>query len=196
VSESTSPSIIEIRRGLAALAKRIGAVRERSIDPCDIATLMRLIVALEAFIPGLDEAPDSHGAAAQETAAQGALMHARPGLALSRALHGLSLAPHHPGLHHLVANACLDLGWVREATRILLHVLWIHPGHVGARSDLDAAGLVRPMARGDEDGWSRNEPSSDYGSTMPIWHPGPEQMRLWFDDEESGGNDGVGRRAA
>ena len=50
-------------------------------------------------------------------------------------------------LCYQAACACIELGGVETALRLLYHTLWIHPGHANARRDLEA---LRSFLEGEE----------------------------------------------
>jgi len=131
------PTMEEIRSILADMARCVVSDEDPTLDPVIRAGIRRAIDELERFIPGLDPAPDAEGARHMVSAAGNALLAGRPRVALSRALRGLSYAPHHPELHYLAASSCFELAASSEAVSLLAHTLWIHPGHEKARRELD-----------------------------------------------------------
>ena len=138
MSASSQPSLGDITRALAALADRITDANDAFPEPFVSQTLRSATTALEHFIPGLEPPPDGDAARGLLRGAEVALHRGDPLEGLSRALRGLSFAPHDPGLWYTAASACFELGGVEDALRLLYHTLWIHPGHRGAREDLEA----------------------------------------------------------
>ena len=131
--------IEEITRTFAMLAEQIAPEEtEPALEPFDRLSLKRALEELRGYIPGLDVPPSASAARALQRASGIALDKGRAREALSRALRGLSFAPHDPGLCYLAASACFELGEAESALRLLHHTLWIHPGHPGARGDLEA----------------------------------------------------------
>ncbi|OGF10431.1 MAG: hypothetical protein A2W00_01405 [Candidatus Eisenbacteria bacterium RBG_16_71_46] len=131
--------ITEITRTFAMLAEQISPDEtEPALEPFDRQSLKRALEELRRYIPGLDPPPSPAAARALQRAAAIALDKGRGHEALARALRGLSFAPHDPGLCYLAASACFELGEAESALRLLHHTLWIHPGHPGARTDLEA----------------------------------------------------------
>jgi hypothetical protein len=138
VSESPLPALSDITRALAALANRVSDSEELPPEPFVSQTLRSAVATLERYIPGLDPAPDPDAARGLLRGAEVALHHGDEREALSRALRGLSFAPHDPGLWYVAASACFELGGVEDSLRLLYHTLWIYPGHRAAREDLEA----------------------------------------------------------
>jgi tetratricopeptide (TPR) repeat protein len=138
VSDSTHPTISDITLALARLADRVAESNALGLEPYVRYTLRRALQELELHIPGLDEPPDLESAQRYAIAAEAALTRGQDREALARALRGLACAPHHPHLFYLAASACFELGAVEDSLRLLYHTLWIHPGHVRARQDLEA----------------------------------------------------------
>jgi hypothetical protein len=138
VSESNHPTISDITLALARLADRVGESTAIGLEPYVRYTMRRALQELELHIPGLDEPPDPESAQRYAVAAEAALTRGQDREALARALRGLACAPHHPHLFYLAASACFELGAIEDALRLLYHTLWIHPGHVRARQDLEA----------------------------------------------------------
>jgi Flp pilus assembly protein TadD len=132
------PSQSEIALALAQLADRVTRNKDETLDPFVTHTLRAAVNALEFHIPGLEPAPDFEAARGLLRGAEAALHRGDPAEALSRALRGLSFAPHDPSLWYTAGSACFELGQVEDALRLLCHVLWIHPGHRTARADLEA----------------------------------------------------------
>jgi len=138
VSKSPRPSLSEITRSLTALADRVAGSDESLPEPYISERLRAAVTALQSFIPGLEPAPDPDAARGMLRGAEVALQRGDGREGLSRALRGLSYAPHHPGLWYVAASASFELGGVEDALRLLYHTLWIHPGHRAARDDLQA----------------------------------------------------------
>lgn len=153
------PSFQDILDAFGRLGERVAASSTTQLDPLIEISVRRAMKELRRFIPGLDPPPDPEAARFLVRAANAAMEDNDAREALSRTLRGLSFAPHHPGLWFLTATACFDYGELNMAVRVLRHVLWIHPGHTGARRDLEALvtymgdqGIAIPPA--DEEPWS------------------------------------------
>jgi len=155
MSEPSRPQLHDITVVLAHLGDRARDDAGPGIDPIIAASLRRALEELERFIPGLDPAPDAEAAGSMLESARGALRRGRCRESLSRALRGLAFAPHHPDLHYVAGVSCLELGAVDPAIALLLHALWIHPGHPEARADLEA---LDAFAQG---AWSGAAPELD-----------------------------------
>ena len=138
LSESALPSLQDILDALERLSERTAVSPSSRLDPFISASLRRACEELRRFIPGLETPPDADAARFLARAAYAALEDGDSREALSRALRGLSFAPHHPGLFFAAASACFEYGAVEDAIRLLRHTLWIHPGHTAARRDLEA----------------------------------------------------------
>jgi tetratricopeptide (TPR) repeat protein len=138
VSQSSHPSLQEILDAFARLGERVSASPSSRLDPFVSISMRRACEELRRFIPGLDAPPDPEAARFLARAAYAAMEDNDAREALSRALRGLSFAPHHPGLYFVAATACFEFGAVEDALRLLRHTLWIHPGHSAARRDLEA----------------------------------------------------------
>ena len=138
MSASSRPSLAEITRALAALADRVAESNESPPEPFISERVRAAVTALQTFIPGLEPAPAPEAARGLLQGAELALQRGDGREGLSRALRGLSFAPHHPALWYVAASASFELGAVEDALRLLYHVLWIHPGHRAARDDLQA----------------------------------------------------------
>jgi len=141
VSESTHPSMREILEAFERLAERVSSGSSSRLDGFVSLSLRRACEELRRFVPGFDTPPDAEGARYMARAANAALEDGDARETLARAIRGLSLAPHHPGLFYLAASACFEFGAVEDAMRLLRHTLWIHPGHRPARRDLSALNL-------------------------------------------------------
>lgn len=141
MSDSTQPSMQEILDALERVADRVATGSSSRLDGFVSLSLRRACEELRRFIPGLDPAPDAEGARFLARAGHASLEDGNAREALARALRGMALSPHHPGLHYLAASACFEFGAVEDAMRLLRHTLWIHPGHRPARRDLSALNL-------------------------------------------------------
>ena len=141
VSDSTQPTLEEILAALERLGERVASGAASRLDGFVSLSLRRACEELRKYIPGLDLPPDAEGARFLARSAHAALEDGNAREALSRALRGMALAPHHPGLFYLAASACFEFGAVEDAVRLLRHTLWIHPGHRPARRDLSALNL-------------------------------------------------------
>ena len=141
MSESTHPSMQEILEAFERLAERVTSGSNTRLDGFVSLSLRRSCEELRRFVPGLESPPDASGARYMSRAAHAALEDGDAREALARAIRGLSLSPHHPGLFYLAASACFEVGAVEDAVRLLRHTLWIHPGHRPARRDLSALNL-------------------------------------------------------
>jgi hypothetical protein len=141
VSDSTQPTLDEILAALERLGDRVAASSASRLDGFVSLSLRRACEELRRFIPGLDLPPDAEAARFLARASHAALEDGDARESLSRALKGMALAPHHPGLYYLAASACFEFGAVEDAVRLLRHTLWIHPGHRPARRDLSALNL-------------------------------------------------------
>lgn len=138
MANSSHPSLQDITDAFARLGERVAASPSSRLDPFVSISLRRACEELRRFIPGLDSPPDPEAARFLARAAYAAMEDNDAREALSRALRGLSFAPHHPGLFFVAATACFEFGAVEDAIRLLRHTLWIHPGHTAARRDLEA----------------------------------------------------------
>jgi hypothetical protein len=181
VAPSSHPSLQEILDAFARLGERVSASPSSRLDPFVSISMRRACEELRRFIPGLDAPPDPEAARFLARAAYAAMEDNDAREALSRALRGLSFAPHHPGLFFVAATACFEFGAVEDALRLLRHTLWIHPGHSAARRDLEALSAYM------QERW--NSPgsfTSEEAAATDDGAPGPE---LAFDDlaeQESG----------
>jgi len=181
VPESSRPSIDEIAVVFAHLADRVAAERGRTLDPMVRLSITRAINELKRHIPGLEPPADAGAAAALSSASADALRRGRLRAGLSRALRGLSFSLHHPELHYLAGSACLQLGAAEEAVRLLHHALWIHPGYLPARQDLEALAAFHEDAAA--------VPDADTGeATASRFELLDEdrQGQLWRDDDLEG----------
>jgi hypothetical protein len=160
VTNSSHPTLAEISVVFAHLSDRVSAEQDRELDPVVTLSLQRALVELRRFIPGLDAPPDPHAARFFASGARAALESGLYRDALARALRGLSFAPHDPNLYHLAGCACLELGSVRDSMDLMLHALWIHPGHPDALRDLECLSTLRTPAH-DQDpdaAWGPGDP--------------------------------------
>jgi len=138
VTESWQPTLDDLAKGLADLADHVSRSKEPALEPYVYQNMRDLTYQLELHIPGLEPPPDRESADVLSRAAQMALDRGDEREALARALRGLSFAPHDPALFYLAASACFETGAVELALRLLYHTLWIHPGHLAARADLES----------------------------------------------------------
>ncbi len=132
------PTLSDVTRALAHLADRVLTRRSLGVEPYVAHTLKLAIGELELLIPGLDPAPNAEAGRAFAEAAEIALRDGDERESLSYALRGLSCSPHDPVLWYRAGSACVELGSLEIALRLLWHALWIHPGYLDARRDLDA----------------------------------------------------------
>jgi hypothetical protein len=165
VTDVPRPTLSDVTRALAHLADRVLTRQALGVEPYVAHSLKLVIGELELLIPGLDPAPNAEAGRAFAEAAEIALRDGDEREALSYALRGLSCSPHDPVLWYRAGSACVELGSLEIALRLLWHALWIHPGYTDARRDLDA--LTSFFDRGediptedflDED---RDEPDAD-----------------------------------
>ncbi len=178
MSESSRPSLDEIAVVLAHLSDRVAFERAPSLDPFVRLSIARAVTELKRHIPGLHVPPDADAAAALATASAEALRRGKLRPALARALRGLSFAPHHPELHYLAGSACLQLGAAEAALRLLQHALWIHPGYLPARRDLES------LAAFHEDARATGDPDAGQRSVSRFEMLDDErQGRLWPDED-------------
>lgn len=148
MSDSTAhPPLDDLLGALEHLSDRVQNSSGPRLDPFVTATLRRITESLRRYVPGLDLPPDPDAARFLARAAFAALEDNDAREAMARALRGLSFAPHHPGLFYVVASSCFEFGAVEDAIRLLRHTLWIHPGHVAARHDLEALVAYRDGQR-------------------------------------------------
>jgi hypothetical protein len=182
VSNSSHPNIQDITDAFTRLGERVAASPTSRLDPFVSISLRRACEELRRFIPGLDAPPDPEAARFLARAAYAAMEDNDAREALSRALRGLSFAPHHPGLFFVAATACFEFGAVEDAIRLLRHTLWIHPGHTAARRDMEALSAYMQERWNSPGGFTAEESAArDEGGDL-----GPE---LAFDDlaeQESG----------
>jgi tetratricopeptide (TPR) repeat protein len=201
---------------LSHLADRVSSESERGIDPIVTVSLARALRELRQFIPGLDTPPDPHAARFFAGGSRSALESGLYHDALARALRGLSFAPHDPQLHYLAACSCFELGSTREAIDLLLHALWIHPGHPEARRDLESLSAYHALpapqrdpsvAEGDGlDSWEEVEDRTlgsdfelvddDPGVPLDDFLSALEWEELPTDEDEPESDDSRGREAA
>jgi hypothetical protein len=138
VPTPSPPTLQEILQSLAYAADRVLVDSSKRLDPFCEATVRRALSELERRIPGLEAPPNADAAHAFLLAGREALERGDERECLAYALRGLSCSPHDPQLCYMSAAACVELGAVETALRLLYHTLWIHPGHVPARRDLEA----------------------------------------------------------
>ena len=138
MTDSPRPALSDVTRALAHLADRVLVRKPLGLEPYVAHTLKLVMNELEQLIPGLDPAPNAEAARAFAEAAEVALRNGDEREALSYTLRGLSCSPHDPVLWYLAGSACIEVGSVEMAMRLLWHALWIHPGYPAARRDLEA----------------------------------------------------------
>ena len=138
MTDSPRPTLNDVTRALAHLADRVLTRKTMGLEPYVAHTLKLVMGELELLIPGLDPAPNAEAARAFAEAAEIALRDGEEREALSYALRGLSCSPHDPVLWYRAGSACVEVGSLEMALRLLWHALWIHPGYADAHRDLDA----------------------------------------------------------
>jgi hypothetical protein len=138
LTDSPRPTLNDVTRALAHLADRVLTRKSLGLEPYVSHTLKLVMGELELLIPGLDPAPNAEAARAFAEAAEIALRDSEEREALSYSLRGLSCSPHDPVLWYRAGSACVELGSLEMAMRLLWHALWIHPGYEAARRDLDS----------------------------------------------------------
>ncbi len=138
MSRPSPPSLQDILQSLAYAADRVLVDSSERLDPFCEATIRRGLTELELRVPGLETPPNADAAHAFLLAGREALERSDGRECLAYALRGLSCSPHDPLLCYLAAAACVEVGAVETALRLLYHTLWIHPGHESARRDLEA----------------------------------------------------------
>ena len=138
MTDSPRPTLSDVTRALAHLADRVLTRKTPGLEPYVAHTLKLVMGELELLIPGLDSAPNAEAARAFAEAAEIALRDGDEREALSYALRGLSCSPHDPVLWYYAGSACVEVGGLEMALRLLWHALWIHPGYADARRDLDS----------------------------------------------------------
>jgi hypothetical protein len=222
VSQRSRPTLRDLTVVLSHLADRVSSDTTVALDPIVTVSLQRALRELRQFIPGLDAPPDPHAARFFAGGARSALESGLYHDTLARALRGLSFAPHEPQLHYLAACACFELGSVREAVNLLLHTLWIHPGHLEARRDLESLSAYHalpppgrdPAAVEDDslESWEQVEdrtlgsdfelvdddpgvPLDDFLSALE-WEDLPSDLAGEESDDQSDADDERGREAA
>lgn len=138
MTDSPRPTLNDVTRALAHLADRVLTRKSMGLEPYVTHTLKLVMGELELLIPGLDPAPNAEAARAFAEAAESALRDGEEREALSYALRGLSCSPHDPVLWYRAGSACVEVGSLEIALRLLWHALWINPGYADAHRDLDA----------------------------------------------------------
>ena len=138
MTDSPRPTLNDVTRALAHLADRVLTHHSAGLEPYVAHTLKLVMGELELLIPGLDPAPNAEAARAFAEAAEIALREGEEREALSYALRGLSCSPHDPVLWYRAGSACVEVGGMEIALRLLWHALWIHPGYADAQRDLVA----------------------------------------------------------
>ncbi len=136
--DSPRPTLNDVTRALAHLADRVLTHKSVGLEPYVTHTLKLVMGELELLIPGLDPAPNAEAARAFAEAAEIALREGEEREALSYALRGLSCSPHDPVLWYRAGSACVEVGSLEMALRLLWHALWINPGYTDAQRDLAA----------------------------------------------------------
>jgi tetratricopeptide (TPR) repeat protein len=163
VTDSPRPTLNDVTRALAHLADRVLTHKSVGLEPYVAHTLKLVMGELELLIPGLDPAPNAEAARAFAEAAEIALREGEEREALSYALRGLSCSPHDPVLWYQAGSACVEVGSLEMALRLLWHALWINPGYADAHRDL--AALTSFFDAGDnipiEDFRAGDEPGED-----------------------------------
>ena len=138
MTDSPRPTLSDVTRALAHLADRVLTRKSPGLEPYVAHTLKLVMGELEMLIPGLDPAPNAEAARAFAEAAEIALREGEEREALSYALRGLSCSPHDPVLWYYAGSACVEVGSLELALRLLWHALWINPGYADAHRDLAA----------------------------------------------------------
>jgi tetratricopeptide (TPR) repeat protein len=138
VNDVPRPTLSDVTRALAHLADRVLVRKSLGLEPYVAHTLKLVLDELERLIPGLEPVPNAEAARAFAEAAEIALQNGDEREALSYALRGLSCSPHDPVLWYRAGAACIEVGSLETALRLLWHALWIHPGYPDARRDLEA----------------------------------------------------------
>ena len=149
MSDASRPQLGDITRAFAQLADRALTMKSAGLDPFVAGTLRLALRELELYIPGLEPPQNAEAARAFGDAAEIAIRNGDEREALSYALRGLSCSPHDPTLWYLAGSACIELGGIETAIRMLHHALWIHPGHREARRDLESLTSFFDGAEGD-----------------------------------------------
>jgi hypothetical protein len=180
MSDASRPSLAELAVVFTHLADRVVSDPGPTLAPIICTSLRRAVVELECFIPGLDPPPDAKTARILAVAAAAAMERSEAREALARALRGLAFAPHHPELHYIAASACFELGAATDALLLLGHVLWIHPGHEGARRDLESLSMMRGPRVAQPSGPTAPPRSTSFGAA-----PGPMHFDPWAEDPEA-----------
>ncbi len=138
VTDPWIPTLEDITKALTEISDRVADSTAPVLDTYVEHAIRDLTHHLELHIPGLFAPPDPETAEALARSAQLALDRGDERQALVRALRGLCFAPHDPRLFYIASGACFEFGSVELALRLLYHTLWIHPGHLPARADLES----------------------------------------------------------
>jgi hypothetical protein len=178
VPSRSRPTLADLTVVFGHLSDRVSDDSGPDLDPIVTVSLQRALQELRRFIPGFETPPDPHAARFFASGARAALESGLHRDALARSLRGLSFAPHDPNLFYLASCACFELGCVRDAVDLLLHTLWIHPGHPDAARDLECISALRSDAD-DEDGEAI--PFWDDGDALEQWEPASEQQSIRFE---------------
>lgn len=135
--DSSGSTLKGIAQTLVHLADRELVRTTPGLEAYVAHSLKLVIDELKLSIPGLEPAPNAEMARVFSEAAGSALREGDEQEALSFALRGLAYAPHNPVLWYHAGSACIEIGSLEMAMRLLWHVLWIHPGYADAKRDLD-----------------------------------------------------------
>ena len=139
MTNSPRPTLGDVTRALNHLADRVLTHhRSAGLEAYVVHTLKLILTELEFLIPGLDPVPNAEAAQAYSEASEGSLREGGEREALSYALRGIACSPHNPVLWYRAGQAAVELGSLEMALRMMWHALWIHPGYLEARRDLDA----------------------------------------------------------
>lgn len=138
MSDTSQPTLADISRALAHLADRVLVEKRPALDPFISNTLRLVTNQLEMLVPGLEAPVNAEAARAFREASEIARRDGEEIEAMSYALRGLSCSPHDPQLWYLAGAACVEIGGLECAMRLMFHALWINPGHPNARRDLEA----------------------------------------------------------
>lgn len=132
-------SVTTVRPLLQREVKRLEAMPDElaALDRETYATIHGAIRILIRDIPGFRPPPDAKAAETFLLEAQECRNHSYQRFALIACLHGLQNAPHQPQLWDTIAQVCLDLDEEDLAKLCLMHSLWINPGNIATRRQLD-----------------------------------------------------------